>query len=423
MWPLCLIAVFGTLVISLGTGCSGSEYLLTQTGASTYDFESQPLHPQYYIYHHEDDSTTLHFRISASEILYMRKSPDDDFEATITFKTRLYTPDDSAILIDSLSFDRVSVRTADSPASFSGTIVFPSKSGANYLLEVDCTDESRSATQTQSMRINKSSVYHRQNYLVYEETSSAPLYGYDIEQGTAICVINERLDTNRLTLYPVTNEQRLPAPPFSDNRRTQPEIDNADGLAFNAEAGVVCFDVIKGQYYFSHDPTQEHGVLISTHDEYFPQIKTAEKLAETMRYITSRSEYETINQEIDRKLKVENFWIDCAGSKDRARDLIRIYYGRVTEANYYFSDVLPGWKTDRGLVHIVYGNPKRIYEHENYETWLYGEEDNLNSLSFTFDRKNNPLSDNDFELRRDLVYKTSWERAITSWRNGKIYTD
>jgi hypothetical protein len=85
--------------------------------------------------------------------------------------------------------------------------------------------------------------------------------------------------------------------------------------------------------------------------------------------------------------------------------------------------MMPGWKTDMGLVHIVYGNPKKIYHGDNHETWLYGEEDNLNSLSFTFYRKENVLSDNHFELRRDLIYKTSWERAITSWRNGKIYTD
>lgn len=415
---------WGSLAIVMAVaGCAGSEYLLNEDNAGNYDFESQPLHPQYYVYHSDDDSTTVYFRISASEILYMRKSPDDPFEARLTFRTRLYKHGEDMELVDSSSFVKISQRQNEA-TRFAGTFTIPCPSSTRYSLEIECTDESRNARQSQSIRIVKDSKFHRQNYLITHESTGVPLYSYHAEEGSSICVENARLDTSRLELIQFDLNEKLPAPPFSDNRRDWQDPSTDSGLTLTSnEEGRVCFDVLGGDYYFSHDPEKMRGVHISTQNEFFPQVKTAKTLAETMRYITSRSEYETLNQEVDRKLKVENFWIDCAGSKDRARELIRIYYGRVTEANYYFSDVLPGWKTDRGLVHIVYGNPKKIYQYENYETWLYGEEDNLNSLSFTFARKENSLSDSYFELRRDISYKTSWERAITSWRNGKVYSD
>ena len=30
-----------------------------------------------------------------------------------------------------------------------------------------------------------------------------------------------------------------------------------------------------------------------------------------------------------------------------------------------------GWRTDRGLVHIIFGTPNSIYKNDDTETWIY----------------------------------------------------
>ena len=55
------------------------------------------------------------------------------------------------------------------------------------------------------------------------------------------------------------------------------------------------------------------------------------------------------------------------------------------------------------------------------EVWNYGDENNLNSLKFVFQKKMNPFSSNDFILKRNYSYKNPWYRAVESWRNGKVY--
>ena len=101
--------------------------------------------------------------------------------------------------------------------------------------------------------------------------------------------------------------------------------------------------------------------------------------------------------------------------------MIRKYYNRMQDANLYFTSYLEGWKTDRGMIYLIYGTPNTIIRNANSETWTYGEENNINSLQYTFSRVDNPFTDNDFTLERSGVYKQSWYVAVDIWRQGRTY--
>ena len=90
-------------------------------------------------------------------------------------------------------------------------------------------------------------------------------------------------------------------------------------------------------------------------------------------------------------------------------------------ANKLFTCHLEGWKTDRGLISIIFGAPSYVSQNKNVEIWNYGDDNNVNSLKFVFDRKVNPFSNNDFALKRNYSFKNPWYRAVESWRNGKVY--
>jgi hypothetical protein len=36
--------------------------------------------------------------------------------------------------------------------------------------------------------------------------------------------------------------------------------------------------------------------------------------------------------------------------------------------------------------------------------------------------QNNPLTDNDYQLRREVQYKAPWYKAVEAWRQGRTYT-
>ena len=74
-------------------------------------------------------------------------------------------------------------------------------------------------------------------------------------------------------------------------------------------------------------------------------------------------------------------------------------------------------------ISIIYGKPISIEKRSSYEIWKYGQGGNYQSpsLSFTFYKQENPFTENDFQLKRDYLYKPGWYRALDIWRAGRIY--
>ncbi|HRD38102.1 MAG TPA: GWxTD domain-containing protein, partial [Bacteroidia bacterium] len=108
---------------------------------------------------------------------------------------------------------------------------------------------------------------------------------------------------------------------------------------------------------------------------------------------------------------------------ERAKTLLKRYYARVTESNKLFTSYLPGWKTDRGMIYIVFGAPNNMYKFNGGETWVYGEETQSYAVRFHFKKVINPFSDNDYIMERNEYYKEAWYRAVDYWRQGHIYID
>jgi hypothetical protein len=91
-------------------------------------------------------------------------------------------------------------------------------------------------------------------------------------------------------------------------------------------------------------------------------------------------------------------------------------------ANHFFTSSKEGWKTDRGMIYILFGIPKSIYKSHDQEEWVYSESDVNTFLNFRFERDTNALTNNEFHLVRDERFKQAWNQAIMSWRNGQAYS-
>jgi GWxTD domain-containing protein len=130
-----------------------------------------------------------------------------------------------------------------------------------------------------------------------------------------------------------------------------------------------------------------------------------------------------MNLNNNKKEAVENFWIKNTGNKDKEKSALLAYYNRVEKANLYFTSYVDGWRTERGIVYLIFGAPNSIFKQSESETWLYGEEGNYRSTSFTFIKVLNPFTDNDYQLNRSEIYKEEWYRFVDTWRMGKIINE
>ncbi|MDD8019400.1 MAG: GWxTD domain-containing protein, partial [Bacteroidota bacterium] len=100
-----------------------------------------------------------------------------------------------------------------------------------------------------------------------------------------------------------------------------------------------------------------------------------------MHYIAKEKEYDEIinakTEEEKRKL-FEEFWRKRDPNPDTKRnEFMEEYYSRVEYANKNFSHYIPGWRTDMGMVFILFGSPNNVERHpfdidsKPYEVWSY----------------------------------------------------
>jgi len=111
-----------------------------------------------------------------------------------------------------------------------------------------------------------------------------------------------------------------------------------------------------------------------------PDIQSA---VESLIYIMPKDRFAGIRslKQEDQKQALEEFWKQRDPEPDTARnELEEEYYRRVVFANqhYSLSTGLPGWKSDRGRVVILFGEPADIERRESalnrntrYEIWSY----------------------------------------------------
>ncbi len=100
-----------------------------------------------------------------------------------------------------------------------------------------------------------------------------------------------------------------------------------------------------------------------------------------MRYIAKDNEYDDIEEaeteELRRKL-FDEFWQKRdPNPATKQNEYMEEYYSRVEYANKHFSHYQAGWKTDMGMVFILFGSPNNVERHpfdidsKPYEVWSY----------------------------------------------------
>ena len=378
------------------------------------------LHPQFLIYHNNESTSQLFFQVATEDVLYSRATINQPFSAKILLEYIVFQKDHKEI-IDSGSILITDQYLKNKKTRIDTNFIFNFSKTEEGFLDLRISDINRSREFRKTLSIDKFSESSRQFYMV-TDTNNQILFDDFFFEGQSILI---KSNFNNDKLYATKNKTVFPLSPPPFTKSAQPSF--PDNISFTEELNFNSQNIIfyhlpnEGFVFFQLDTLNDLGfTLFNFHNDY-PLLKSAEQLIAPLRYLTTKDEFDLLVSSINPKVAVDKYWLSNATSKERARTLIRVYYSRVEFANKLFSCHLEGWKTDRGMISIIFGTPSYTSLVRNSEVWIYGDENNIHSLKFVFDQKPNPFSSNDYVLSRNYSYKNPWYRAVESWRNGKVY--
>lgn len=232
-----------------------------------------------------------------------------------------------------------------------------------------------------------------------------------------------RTDTHKqLWIYRFKPNFFPAAPPMqrkiSSGKRSM-EVDSLFSVPTNTP-----FQLSKEALYFIQADTTSHvglGFRIAPAD--YPVFTELEHIANSLIYITTLNDISAMMATTNQKATLDEFWLKLGGTPVNARRLIKAYYQRVAYANQHFASHKLGWKTDKGMIYIVFGPPDEIIKGLDYETWRYSNQKPGNSrVDFEFVHKPGLFSHNHFQLRRDNSFRAFWYNKVKEWRKGIVLT-
>jgi len=159
--------------------------------------------------------------------------------------------------------------------------------------------------------------------------------------------------------------------------------------------------------------------------ESFPELNNYSELIPPLIYLADANEWEIMRNVMvsgNPRPHFDSFWGRFMEREDLALVTLRAYFTRVEEANLRFSILKEGWKTDRGMIYILLGEPLFIDRSSNREVWFYSFDDGRSDESFTFIRNQRsflPEILQPFKLQRSSDYEPFWRREIQRWRTGR----
>ncbi len=401
----------------LVSGCINYKDAGKQNVSYLYSNTDILLQPVYQVFHTSLDSSVLYFEINTSELLYARDGLMNDFISRFSIKYELLSNFDSRQLIDSMTSFFTDTVKETKRILISDSINMKVSSGHNYVLRLTATDLNRNKSYVSLLGVYKENKRSHQYFKLHNENGQI-LFDRVLssKQGVRIFFKNDSIPVLYVKFY--KNKFPIATPPFHVQSGKQVTIypDSIFTLALNNNSTPLFTFPDVGIYRIMADTNFKESFSVFRFYDGFPDITMPEVMLHSARYLTTRQEYDNMVLMADKKQAIDEFWLNIAGNPDRARQLIKTYYNRVKLANNFFTSYHEGWKTDRGMIYIIYGPPSNVFKTTTSENWIYGDASNFKSLNFMFYKVENPFTDNDYMLSKSEMYRDSWYYAVSNWR-------
>lgn len=367
----------------------------------------------YAVFNLNDSTTRLYFRFPFQQLKYIQKTGLKPV-AGYRLSYQVYDGYEKGLLVDSGSFQSVdSLYFADVKMD---SISLKTLDGKNYIIQIILTDINTGISTGRYLNLPK--VVHNQSAdFLLTDLNNVPLVRNYIFRNEKVRLRTRfRQDSVLLLKQFGFNKPDVPVPPFfytpDDEGYDQ---DNLQTTRVNFKSNVSDPFLLNDEGAYIFNSTGEAGFYIFRFYDGFPEIGSVIKMHESLRYISTDEEDMEL-MKMPPRAAVDKFWIGLTGNSERALSQIKRYYSRVEEANNFFTGSCEGWKSDRGMIYIVFGTPNIVYRNSVVEEWTYGDPGNPRSVRFYFHNTIVSNGLNDYILSRSEEYRRPWHLAVSNWR-------
>lgn len=396
-----------------------------------YNPTKNPVNPRYNITNESEDRSTLAIKFFAAELFFSEANPQGIPTASMAVTVKLFSTTMGMALADTAYYN-LNIIKEDGRKEYVYNISLNVQEGLEYVAEVKILDRLRSLVMQSFVPFNTLSVTNKYNYRARGHFGKNELFNPVLRVDEYVNLTYLRGDPDSLyvayyqpyTIKPDPPSMILPEKAIDYGPDTIIAIPYSDTLPMMFPN--------RGIYLCSVDSNLTDGYSFFNFGPSFPEMTTPEAMIEPLAYLATDIELENMRKAERPKMALDEFWIKCGGNVERARELIRIYYTRVVYANYYFTSYKEGWRTERGMIYLIYGPPDKVYKGPDGESWGYRKPVIKSSwgtrykvkeeyLYFTFKKKSEIFSDNDYFISRSETLVTFWEQAVASWKKGIVF--
>lgn len=211
------------------------------------------------------------------------------------------------------------------------------------------------------------------------------------------------------------NDFAAASPPFTDRNANADRFMFYDST-FKISSGSSFVPTRPGLYLFQQDTNAATGFAFRCVNETYPKFSKIADLIEPLIFVTTEDEYKELLNSNGDKTKFDKVILDITRDKERAKTFMRNYYRRVELANQYFSSYKPGWKTDRGMIYLIFGLPDEVSVNDGNEVWYY----KATRTRFTFVKSGSVYDPDNYVLLRDKRFMETWFSMVDLIRKSRF---
>lgn len=424
--------MFTIMLILVATSCKTTQQAVDSKDLSyIYNPTKSPINTQYKVLNQSDKQSVLSVKFFANELFFSEANPQGVPTASILITVKLFNISLGKVLADTATYNLSIVKDAGKH-EYVYNIPLKVKNNVEYIAEIKILDRLRLKVIQSFVSFNTLSYFNKYNFSIRGHFDKKELFDPVLRIDEYVNLVYQRQAVDSLYISYYKPFRDIPYPPSI----IMPEktIDyNPDKVAVIPYSDTVPMMLPKeGVYLCSVDKNLKDGYTLFNLGSSYPTMNNPDVMIEPLAYLASQNEIENLRSALKKKIALDDFWIQCGGNVDKARELIRIYYTRVLFANYYFTSYKEGWRSERGMIYIIYGPPDKVYKTSEGESWGYkkpgvkskwGSRYTVNEeyLFFNFKKRENIFTDNDYYLSRSETLASNWDQAILSWRKGVVF--
>lgn len=420
------------LMFALLVSCKTTQNTVDYKDLSyLYNPTKNPINPRYNVINQSDETSILSVKFFSADLFFSEANAQGVPTALVQINVRLFDISQGKILADT-AFNNLNIVKVSGKTEYVFQIPLKVEKGNEYVAEVKIFDRLRLKVVQGFISFNTLSYNNRYNFLARGHFEKNELFDPVIRTNEYINLVYLRAAVDSIYISYYKSYKEIPDPPFM--LLPEKSIDYGPELTvpLSYSDTLPMMFPKKGIYLISVGRKIKEGYTFMNFGSTFPAMTEPDVMIEPLAYLASPDEVNAISSSVKPKAALDDFWIKCGGNVEKSRELIRIYYTRVLYSNYYFTSYKEGWRSDRGMIFIIYGPPDKVYKTADGENWGYrkpvikstwGGRVHLKEeyLFFNFKKNENIFSDNDYNLSRSESPVTHWDQAISSWRKGIVY--